>query len=213
MSENNQVAEETAQETTESAEVQVDAAQELYGKTDAEVRGENTKQAKDDAVEEQKKEPDEVAPDKYEFVPPEGMTFDAEFIERYSVVAKDLNLPQAKAQELLVKMTKTVADRQQSRLVEATAEWGRASAADAEFGGDKFNSNLKTASGLVDRFGTKEFKALLRDTGLGNHPEVIRFMVRAGTAMKEESFVGGAAQKTKSAPMDFNARAAALYSN
>ena len=65
-------------------------------------------------------------------------------------------------------------------------------------------------------FGTEPFKQLLSESGLGNHPEVIRFMYRAGKAISEDSYVGnsqGANAQGSSVPQDFDGKANALYSN
>jgi hypothetical protein len=54
------------------------------------------------------------------------------------------------------------------------------------------------------------------ETGFGNHPEIIRFMYRAGKAISEDSYVGnseGADYSRNSGPKDFNAIANSLYSN
>ena len=53
------------------------------------------------------------APEKYEdFKAPEGTTLDAEVVKTFSEVAKSLNLPQAKAQEVIDKLAPKLAERQ-----------------------------------------------------------------------------------------------------
>ena len=87
---------------------------------------------------------------------------------------------------------------------------------DDEFGGETFDANLKVAKSALDAFGTDPFKQLLSESGLGNHPEVIRFMYRAGKAISEDSYVGnsqGANAKSNGIPKDFDGIANALYSN
>jgi hypothetical protein len=65
----------------------------------------------------------------------------------------------------------------------AAAEWAAAAVADKEYGGDMLTDSLVTAKKALDAFGTPELRTLLNDSRLGNHPEVIRFMVRAGKAL------------------------------
>ena len=78
------------------------------------------------------------------------------------------------------------------------------------------NANLEVAKSSLKAFGTDALKSLLQESGLGNHPEVIRFMYRAGKAISEDSYVGnsqGASAKGNGIPKDFNGIANALYSN
>ena len=53
--------------------------------------------------------------------------------------------------------------------------------------------------GRLDAFATPEFRQLLEQTGMGNHPEVIRTFYRAGKAISEDGLVSGSAPK---APRD-----------
>jgi hypothetical protein len=155
------------------------------------------------------------APEKYEFKAPEGKQFDAEIIGNFSEIAKELNLTQGAAQKLVETMGPKIAERQLAQIQAVQNEWTQQSQVDKEFGGDKLNENLAVAKKALDSFGTPELRSLLVQSGLGNNPEVIRFMFRAGKAISEDTFVGnspGAGGKP-SGPQDFNAKAAALYSN
>ena len=64
---------------------------------------------------------------------------------------------------------------------------------DAEIGGDKLPENLAVARKALETFGTPELKALLNESGLGNHPEVIRFFYRSGKAISEDRVIRGGA--------------------
>jgi len=131
------------------------------------------------------------APDKYEFQAPEGSTLDANVIEQFSEVAKELNLPQEAAQKILDKMAPAMAARQAEQIETIRTEWADNARADKEFGGDKLNENLGVAKKALEQFGSPELRTLLNESGLGNHPEVIRFMYRTGKAISEDRFVGG----------------------
>lgn len=159
--------------------------------------------------------PAEGAPEKYEFVAPEGKEFDAEVIGQFSDIAKELNLTQEAAQKLVETMGPKIAERQMAQVEMVRNEWAQQAQSDKEFGGDKLQENLAVAKKALDSFGTPELRALLNESGLGNNPEVIRFMFRAGKAISEDTFVGnsvGAGNKS-GGPQDFNAKANALYSN
>jgi hypothetical protein len=133
------------------------------------------------------------APETYEFQAPEGHAFDAKVIEQFSEVAKELNLPQEAAQKVLDKVAPTIAARQAELIEQTRMQWETESKADKEFGGDKLDESLAVAKKALDTFGTKEFKTLLNESGLGSHPEMIRMLMKAGKAISEDKFIGGKA--------------------
>lgn len=133
------------------------------------------------------------APEKYEFKAPEGATYDDAVIGAYSEIAKELNLPQESAQKMLDKVAPVIAERQAEQIKAAQTAWADSAKADKEFGGDKLTENLGIAKQALDTFGTPELKALLNESGLGNHPEIIRAFYRAGKATSGDTFVGGRA--------------------
>ena len=133
-----------------------------------------------------------TAPETYEFTPAEGYEFDPRTLAAFSEVAKELGMPQDSAQKILDKMAPAMAEKQQAQMEEVRNGWAESSKADAEFGGDKLTESLASAKKALDAFGSPELKTLLNETGIGNHPDVIRFMVRAGKAISEDGFVSGA---------------------
>ena len=161
----------------------------------------------------------EGAPEKYEFNPKVAdapQELDPEVLTAFGDVAKELNLSQEAAQKVLDKVAPVVQAKQAKALEDAKAGWVNDSQSDEEFGGENFDANLKTAKSALDTFGNDALKSLLVETGFGNHPEIIRFMYRAGKAISEDSYVGnslGANAKSNGIPKDFNGIANALYSN
>jgi hypothetical protein len=134
------------------------------------------------------------APEKYEFTMPEGVQMDESGVKAFSEFAKDSNLSQDAAQALLSKMAPAMAQRQADAVEAARTEWANLSTADKEIGGDKLTENLAVAKKALDKFGTPELSKLLNESGLGNHPEIIRVLYRAGKAISEDTFVGGGGQ-------------------
>ena len=65
-------------------------------------------------------------------------------------------------------------------------EWAEQSKNDKEYGGDKFDESIALAKNAVDKFGSPGLKQLLEEHGVGNHPEVIRFMVNVGKLTGED---------------------------
>jgi len=160
----------------------------------------------------------EGAPEKYEFnnkVTDAPEVLDPEVLTAFGEVAKDLDLPQEAAQKVLDKVAPVIQARQAQAVEKARTDWAEQSQSDEEFGGESLNSNLEIAKSSLNAFGTDAFKSLLAESGLGNHPEVIRFMYRAGKAISEDSYVGNSqgANAKGGIPKDFNGIANALYSN
>jgi hypothetical protein len=153
------------------------------------------------------------APEAYEFKVPEGRAFDAEVITAYSQVARELNLSQDAAQRLLDAVGPKMVERQTAQIEAIRNGWADSSKSDREFGGEKLSENLGVAKKALDAFGTTELRTLLNETGLGNHPELIRFMFRAGKAISEDRMVSGSATQAKAGPRSFADLAEALYSN
>lgn len=135
------------------------------------------------------------APEEYaDFTVPEGVELDAEVLGEFKSVAKELNLPQEAAQkvtDLGVKLAQKWASETQERVAEMQAGWRDEAQADKEIGGQALAENLSVAKRAVDKFGTPAFRELLEQSGLGNHPEVIRFAARVGKAISEDTFVAG----------------------
>lgn len=147
----------------------------------------------------QQQQPAAGAPEKYEdFKAPEGMQFDTDVITSFSTAAKKANLSQDAAQTLLAEMAPALAQRQLEQVKAIHTEWTEQSKSDKEFGGEKLKENLATAKKALDAFDpipegakTTTLRKLLDTTGLGNHPEVLRLLFRAGKAVSEDGFVGG----------------------
>jgi len=154
------------------------------------------------------------APEAYEFKAPEGKEFDPEVINSFSDIAKELDLPQDAAQKMIDKLAPKIQERQMQVIEQVRNDWAQQAQTDKEYGGEKLTENLAVAKKALDAFGTPELRSLLNESGLGNNPEVIRFMFRAGKAISEDRFVGGTSGGAKaSGPKSFNDAASALYSN
>ena len=70
-------------------------------------------------------------------------------------------------------------------------QWQGAARADKEYGhlagGKTFDENAALIARGLSTFGTPELNKALIDSGMGNHPEVARFMYRVGKAIAEDS--------------------------
>ena len=199
---------------TATSEQTTDTQQQAENVQDQQVSDETTVES-----ETSESETPEGAPDKYEFnakVADAPDELDPEVLTAFGEVAKELNLPQDSAQKVLDKVAPVIQARQAKVVEEAKIGWANDAKSDEEFGGENLNANLEIAKSSLKAFGTDALTNLLQESGLGNHPEVIRFMYRAGKAISEDAYVGnseGAMGKGSGIPKDFNGIANALYSN
>jgi|TARA_R100000329_G_scaffold44621_1_gene41674 hypothetical protein len=147
----------------------------------------------------------EGAPESYEFQAIEGadLEIDSAPVQAFSEIAKDLNLTQEQAQSVLDKVAPALRQQNDDYINEVRSEWVESVKSDPEIGGDKLQENLGKAVRVLDAFGTPELKSLLGETGLGDNPEIIRFLVRAHQDIGEDRFLTGS-QTDKEQP--FSAR-------
>lgn len=133
------------------------------------------------------------APETYaDFTVPEGVALDEATVGEFSTLAKELNLPQEQAQKVVdigVQMAQRWAEESQTALTEMQAEWRRTAEADPEIGGEALAQNLSIAKKALDAFASPAFRQELEATKLGDHPEFIRMMVKAGKAMSEDTLI------------------------
>ncbi len=225
MTEADQTNEGSTQQPVEEAEAKTEQSAEATNTEETQQQAETVADQQDSdessaESETSEQEPEkEGAPEKYEFndkVADAPEVLDPEVLTAFGEVAKELDLPQDAAQKVLDKVAPVIQARQAAQVEQARTEWAESSKSDDEFGGENLNANLEVAKTALDAFGTDPLKQLLSESGLGNHPEVIRFMYRAGKAISEDSYVGnsqGANAQGSKVPKDFNGIANALYSN
>ena len=199
--------EQSAETTTTETQQQAETVADQQDSDESSVESETSEQ-----------ETTEGAPEKYEFndkVADAPEVLDPEVLTAFGEVAKELNLPQDAAQKVLDKVAPVIQAKQAQVVEQVRTEWANEAKADQEFGGESLDANLEIAKSSLNAFGTDALKSLLQESGLGNHPEVIRFMYRAGKAISEDSYVGNSegAVGQSNVPKDFNGIANALYSN
>ena len=199
----------------------VDASTEATTDTQQQAESVQEQQVSDEtAVENETSESEtpQGAPETYEFntkITDDSSELDPEVVTAFGEVAKELDLPQDAAQKVLDKVAPVIQAKQAKVLEQVKLDWANDSQADKEFGGENLAKNLNVAKTALDAFGSDSLKSLLHETGFGNHPEIIRFMYKAGKAISEDSYVGNSegAMSQGADPKDFNSIANALYSN
>lgn len=138
-----------------------------------------------------------------DFAVPEGVEMDAEVLDNFKGIAKELGIPQEAAQKLIDLQasleTKRSAAAEQAQAAQKQ-QWADQVKADPELGGANFDKTVETAIKAVEQYGTPELRDLLSETGLGNHPLMVQFCHRIGKAMSEDNLVMGGSQATKLSP-------------
>lgn len=172
-----------------------------------------TEEPATEKAEGEEKPAEKVAPEKYEFKAPEGVELDTELLGEFEGIARELNLTQEDAQKVAdigAKLAQKFQTKQAEVVQEARTEWAKQTTADKEIGGDKLAENIAVAEKALATFGSPELRALLKESGLGNHPEVVRAFVRVGKAISEDGLVVG---RVGVDPAQRRDPASALYGN
>lgn len=136
--------------------------------------------------------PAEVVPEKYEpWKLPEGMTLMPEIGDKFGSIAKELKLSQDKAQRLIdlaVEMTAKQHEEMGKAFTEIRESWLRDS---RKMLGNDAEKSLSYAAKALDKFGNAKLREALNETGFGNHPEMVNFIVNVGKTIAEDNFPEG----------------------
>lgn len=162
-------------------------------------------------------------PEKYELTAPEGLTLDDETMAEADPVFRELGLSNDAAQKLIpvaAKFGERIAAQasqaaNQAILSEVVAQrkaWATEAQTDAEIGGANWTQTTELSAKALDALGYPKgsaFRSFLTDSGLGNHPEMIRAFSRIGKMVGEDNeFVVGNPAHQQKLP-----REAILYPN
>ncbi len=139
------------------------------------------------------------APESYaDFTMPEGIKIDLAAMEKFTPMAKELNLTQDQAQKLVdiqATMMAEAGQAMQDDLDSKIDTWVDGAENDREIGGNEevFDAKVATANKAVVQFGTTGLLELFDATGIGNHPEVIRVFYRIGKLLENDKVMLGSA--------------------
>lgn len=133
----------------------------------------------------------------YDLKLPENSPLDATHLDEVKAMAKELGLSQEAAQKLVERDNALLSKSQQqtqAMMSEAVARWADDAKADKEIGGANLQASITDAKTALDKFGTPEFKNMLNQSGVGNHPELIRLLSKVGKAMREDKMITGSSK-------------------
>lgn len=170
----------------DKADTDTDASKSAEGE-DADGKSDEDKDGKDDKA-------DDVVPEEYAFTMPEGVELDTAMADTMSPLFKELGITQGQADKLVAAYAGQVqagADVQAQTFVKTITDWTEAARTDKEIGNDNWDNSVKAANGALQKLGTPELTKALAETGMSNHPEMIRFMARAAKAIGADTFEPG----------------------
>ena len=136
------------------------------------------------------------APESYEWTVPEGFEgeMDQASIEAFEPIARELNLSQDQANQLVKLQTEAVqrhAEALQTAHAEQMQQWQDELKNDTEFGGANYDTNVKLAQKAVQTLNMPELVEALNQTGMGNHPAFVKAFAQIGKSVSEDGFVLG----------------------
>lgn len=133
-----------------------------------------------------------IVPEKYDLKLPDGSLLDAKALAQVNEFAKANKLTNQEAQAVLERESNAIAsyvESQKAAVAEKQKAWIESVKTDKEIGGDGLGKNVEMAKRVIDRYGSDAFRQALNESGLGNHPELVRLLVRVGKAMSEDQLV------------------------
>ncbi len=144
-----------------------------------------------------------AVPEKYEFAMPEGIELNSAVADQFSEFAKERGLSQEDAQavaDLGAQLVQKQAEQQAEDWTQVRKQWADEVRADKEIGGDRLQENLGYAAKWLDTY-APDLREMLDATGFGDHPQLVRALVKAGKDISQDRLVGGE-QRTPSADRD-----------
>jgi hypothetical protein len=131
---------------------------------------------------------------------PVDIEIDTELAAAATPVFKDLKLTNEQANKvaaMVPQVQQRVLQRQADDHAALRADWAKAAKEDKDIGGAKFEETTTLAARALDAFGAKSvkdkdgnetqpFRKLLNDTGLGDHPEMLKMFREIGKLVGED---------------------------
>ncbi len=194
------MAEQTAVETP----VEVNSQTLLGGEEVEQKTAENTLLATEEEASTEEKTVEEVkkeevpVPEKYEFKVPEGMEVDTALVDQFTPIFKELKLNTEQVQKLVDVYAPYVKQRTEAAQKEALdfhdkqkEDWGKET---IKILGAKTKESLAASAKFINTYAenkeeAQQIREMLNISGLGNYPPFVKMIVKAGSRLREDSFV------------------------
>ncbi len=153
------------------------------------------------------------APETYDFKDvnlPDGMELDVELTDEFSAIAKEMNLSQAKADKFMgigVKLSQKLQQNFENAFKEAQGnrikEIKTMLNTDPEIGGANLKATLLEANEAYKVFVSEEAASVLAETGLNNHPAIVKMFRDIGRQVKGDNIKGFGSPKPQRTAEDW----------
>lgn len=122
---------------------------------------------------------------------PDGFVLDPALATEFLPLANELGLGKEGAGKLAAFQAQ-IQNKYMTEFTKEVTAWEESARSDTELSKGNFDENISVAKAGMDALGaTDKVKELLRTTGLGNHPDIIRMFYRAGRQLGEGTNGGG----------------------
>lgn len=199
-----QAAEQSAQSSSVFDEITSSDDQEQQGDFMSELLN-DSEEAQDKEEKDEQLDPEDQVPTEYNF---EGIQSDVEYTDTdknlVRELGKELKLTNRQAKELLQKGGAVLNKYRNEAVTKQVSIWSNQIRNDEEIGKGHFEETKKNCSLALKHYGSQNLEKLLRESNLGNHPDVVRFFNKIGKELREESnFAQGQPPTKKRNPMAF----------
>lgn len=159
-------------------------------------------------IAEQKSSAEKKEPIKYDnFKVSEDIKFEDAFVNEFKDFASSKGLKQDDAQKLISFTENAIKNERkfiENKLYERAQLWHEQTLHDKEIGGKNIKEKMSVVNSFIKNYGSEEVRNLLKASGFGSNPEILRMLYRAGKSISEDNFVADAGIARNSKPSNVN---------
>ena len=140
-----------------------------------------------------KKEEVKVPDGKYDLKLPDGVELDTATMDIFEPIFKELGLSNESVNKLVsayVPLIQSTIDKQrkesQNEFKTIVSGWHADTMKEL---GPNAKQDLAACGKALNKFGSKELREMMQETGVGNHKELVKFMARIGKTISEDAVV------------------------
>lgn len=130
--------------------------------------------------------------EEYELEASKDSLLKSEDVATIQEFAKEHNLTKDQATSLLQKqegILNTFVEAQQKQVTDTLEGWRQEVINDPTLGGENLQQTSEDAKRAVTAYGSEKFTDMLRDSGYGDHPEVVKFLSNIGRNMRDDELI------------------------
>ncbi|MBW1989420.1 MAG: hypothetical protein JRI97_07725, partial [Deltaproteobacteria bacterium] len=120
---------------------------------------------------------------------PEGLGFAESYVDNFKQAAHKLGLTKEQAAGLWSTLGEASKSNYEEYAAQIEAKTAETEAALKKEWGEQYDANVERARRVVAAFGGEELADYLEQSGLGNHPALVKFMAAVGEKLSEDELV------------------------